>query len=738
LPQPEELASFSSDIDVIHSGKTEDTVAITSALIASIPFGESIRWQVKSSKENSVFEASLPFNGVIPVNLMSLSTFGTWGVKDEWHGTNDIETGKYRYLRNGFYSDSPLFKMGRDVELFSALLYFKALVEDISFKSRNELDAQPGLSEAKTVVHASCSSNALLMSLQESSYLRARLLYLLKDLRSRELVRSQWKEDVPLFGLDRLVEYLKDDAMFGLGGQVSRLFEDGGSIVISARLGGDQYRLPHTTEGWRIGGSSSPNFKTKVATTPETSATAPSVVLSDDQFLLAESPSIPITSGKSTSSQIGDTIHEFFHMAIPIARRGSNGIPVSASDLSLLLEISPSSDDSRTPVLLSVPNVCSMEFEGSEGMLYVRSNALGFLEYAKQITNSSADDEMLLRTFIVQNSAYSSSENDSSVGETSAEAEPAQSGDKSGPSLVGVIIFVHGILSSSETCFPEMFDSFSRDQRFEQYRLEQFDYDYNDRMEESGDALADFIDEVAGDLPVTLVCHSMGGLVARLALLSGEVDEVKRIIMLATPNFGAIRTAQLGLLSQLAMHISGKIYAVFRKPGIRDLTRVTEVFREPILQGRGHADAVEYVTIPGEFFHEARTFWDVGKEDQKLWTSGFAALNMTTELIMAAPLWRVALRKPHDGIVEAVSNGLIPCGAGRMSEKCGTINDPARFGRTYAHVNHERCSELTHVAIQHDDEIINLVKNLCAASSIVSWHEGLTKEESRRIAVVFH
>src|ERR1700677_2070100 len=160
LPYPEELAFFSSDIDVVHSGKSNQTPEISDALVEAIPFGESIRWQIKSSEEFSIFEAAIPFNGIVPANLMSINSFETWGIKDEWHGQDDIRHRVYRYIRNGFYKRSPLFQAGRDLEIFSALLYFKILVDDRV--SGEELEKQPGLHDAKIVMHAACSSPSLL------------------------------------------------------------------------------------------------------------------------------------------------------------------------------------------------------------------------------------------------------------------------------------------------------------------------------------------------------------------------------------------------------------------------------------------------------------------------------------------------------------------------------------------------------------------------------------------------
>ncbi len=250
--------------------------------------------------------------------------------------------------------------------------------------------------------------------------------------------------------------------------------------------------------------------------------------------------------------------------------------------------------------------------------------------------------------------------------------------------------------------------------------------------------LIDFLEAKVGPGPVTLICHSMGGLVARLSVLGGSVRAIKRVIMLGTPNFGAVRTAQLGFLSQLAMQLSGKLYAMFRKPGVKDLTRVTSIFKASIKAGSRFADDIEYVTIPGEFFNESRPFLDIGGANgTDVWTGGFAALSVAAELLTAAPLWRIGLQRPHDGIVEAASNSFIPCSAGRTSEKCPTINHPDRFGKTYVHITHECCSELTHVMIQHNPVIIEVVKDIVASATIHDWYNDLDPDQLRGLRAVF-
>jgi len=181
------------------------------------------------------------------------------------------------------------------------------------------------------------------------------------------------------------------------------------------------------------------------------------------------------------------------------------------------------------------------------------------------------------------------------------------------------------------------------------------------------------------------------------------------------------------------------VYAVFRKPGIRDLTRISSVFEDPIKQGAQHSDDVEYVTTPGAYFHEGRRVYEIGNWGEwQLWTASFAALNVGSEFLAAVlPLWKVGLEKPHDGIVEKRSNCFVPSGPGRNSEKKGVINDSSKFGRTYLHVEHVAAEHLTHVLIQHDPEIIELVRSIVRAPTLVDWYNGLTREQLRELDITF-
>lgn len=303
------------------------------------------------------------------------------------------------------------------------------------------------------------------------------------------------------------------------------------------------------------------------------------------------------------------------------------------------------------------------------------------------------------------------------------------------------IMFVHGILSNCESAFRPMADSILNDPRFAIWKVLGYDYDYNSHILENAKGLAVEINKEFPTHDVTLICHSMGGLVGRLAILSGAIPQVKTLIMLGTPNFGALRTASLGLFSQLSLYHTGKLFAYFCSEGIHDLTRINEIFKEQIRENFENALNVQYVTIPGTYFHGDRKPWDIGDwggKDNKIWTTFFAGINVATEVLSAIPLWKINLKKPHDGIVELESNCLIPDEAGRHSEKASSINHGKFRGKfSYAHAEHTECSELTHVMLQKNEKIIALVKEIILVDDIYKWYQKLPEKEVMSLKLQF-
>jgi len=294
------------------------------------------------------------------------------------------------------------------------------------------------------------------------------------------------------------------------------------------------------------------------------------------------------------------------------------------------------------------------------------------------------------------------------------------------------VVFVHGINSKGPETFDQMRDAMVAGGR-DPGRLSIYSYDYTDSLRTNGAMLATYLRDRRSD-DVALVCHSMGGLVARLAVLENDLPFVKTIVMLATPNFGAMQDGQLGVLMQPIVQ-AGRALMGWRprKQGILDLTRVPKIF-EAVFDAGHDTTEIDYVTIPGTFFHELRNSWEM--PDRELKAAFFTALSIGTQIGAALyPLFSANLGRPHDGIVTERSNAFAPLVAGYDAEKNASINRP-HGPSTYAHVRPRVSRKLHHCNITHNAEIIALVDSLVDAPSLAAWLAALAPADYSNYTIV--
>jgi pimeloyl-ACP methyl ester carboxylesterase len=288
-----------------------------------------------------------------------------------------------------------------------------------------------------------------------------------------------------------------------------------------------------------------------------------------------------------------------------------------------------------------------------------------------------------------------------------------------------VVVFIHG-MRSSPSVFDAMIDrlegngTLGADSRSSQ----PYPYEWWHAIDDNATKFAQFLRSVGR---CQIVAHSMGGLVARLAILTAHPPlQVRRLIMLATPNAGALTTAQFGLLAQPIARLSAGLLIgqYLRSPGVRDLTRVYDVFR-PHLRSP-NADGVEYVTIPGLYFHGDRpNFKDRGAQDNaeiRLFRRFVIAQQLATAV---SSMVRIDIQRPHDGIVEERSCSMGT--PGQLSEKNPSLNESDRDKKTYAHLHTDEALDLTHTALVSDQRIIDLVASLIEAKTLALWRKKVPR-----------
>ena len=236
------------------------------------------------------------------------------------------------------------------------------------------------------------------------------------------------------------------------------------------------------------------------------------------------------------------------------------------------------------------------------------------------------------------------------------------------------VVFIHGIFSSHRT-FETMHQRLGQRSGFSNnVRFFHYDYDFHDGLSANGARFAAELSSVFEPHDeVAIVAHSMGGLVARLAVLSTPMAFLRVIFLLGTPNCGAIRLSQLTVLSQMVQASSGQFFALFsRKSGITDLTRAALIIQEH-LRGAENAIEIDYVSIPGLYFHAERRLWEIQRDDAGV---GFALWDAFVSRALS-----VRMHRPHDGIVEETSNNLFDCPSGIWHEKNAVLANNAATTR---------------------------------------------------------
>lgn len=290
----------------------------------------------------------------------------------------------------------------------------------------------------------------------------------------------------------------------------------------------------------------------------------------------------------------------------------------------------------------------------------------------------------------------------------------------------GTIVFVHGIYSYGKRCFGSLADELRTHPPFAAWRFYYYDYDYRLPIAKSGLDFADRLAEKFGKhdkKSVTLISHSMGGLVSRLALLQGcdRLKCVGRLVMLGTPNSGAVSSARLALLSNLMRTTADGICSItdFQR-GILQLSNVTNIF-DPLIRDVGcvaQTSCVEYVTIPGMCFNRDTPL------SPRAAGVGFRAANAALGILNLIPGLSTRFSLPHDGIVEEKSVDMLSETSEQFSErKCVGVNQNGQYA--YLHIRHTDYREVNHVQIQSAQRTVEILKDLLTRQRASDWRTKL-------------
>lgn len=290
------------------------------------------------------------------------------------------------------------------------------------------------------------------------------------------------------------------------------------------------------------------------------------------------------------------------------------------------------------------------------------------------------------------------------------------------------VVFIHGIYSSVDT-FATMYAAMRASDGMRRRSVEFWyhDYDFHSSLIISGQTFARLLSSHFTERDkVVIIAHSMGGLVARLALVGTPLPFVKLLFLLGTPNSGAIRLAQLGLLSGLIQEEVGGLFALFpRKPGIVDLTRASQILKANIKRHTAvNTRDICYVSIPGLVFNGDMGMVRYFREGR---SKLFGALAVGSEILsQVAPFFSMKFERPHDGIVEETSNNLMKCQTWHEKNNSGG-RQRGENAHTYLHVQVKPdCEDLDHVQLHKNPKVISTVERL----SIVAFDRTETDQRT--------
>lgn len=299
--------------------------------------------------------------------------------------------------------------------------------------------------------------------------------------------------------------------------------------------------------------------------------------------------------------------------------------------------------------------------------------------------------------------------------------------------VTAAVILVHGIYSSHETFGPLIEKLRHQEHIPTTTAFGFFDYDFKQSISTSGSQLAEKLIEISEkhpDIPISLVGHSMGGLVCRFALLKhgDQLSNVNRLIMLGTPNHGTLHTGRLGMLAHVSRDTVGMIWSISTKnTGIKELTEISDLFEaqcddDPKSESRTHH--VDYFTVPGLFYHEDRKLFRKRTPGSSFGLGALQTLFQVSELL---PFWKANLTKPHDGIVEESSVYMGSDIASRFTERLSACAHVPKAG-PYLHIIHRSHKDADHVMIHNTDTTAKIIAQILNSPNLETYRETLSKE----------
>jgi hypothetical protein len=367
------MVSFLSDVDLVHSGSDRMTGPLMRRIYRDVPHAELIRWSVLSRTQYRVIERSLPYNTVMPDLDVTL------GDNDEGFGRagangDGAEPGQWVFRRNPRILDSPLVKAGLDSELFAALLFLGALLEEGRRDNREWISAA-STDQLRDVFNQAYAGSSM-AAFRRHPWLGVRLFYVTAGLLYRATLVK---------GLEPPLDELLAKAL----DVVQTLGKDGGATTQSAASLAATWNSRHNTPAGFVASAWLPNASgfrvSAVSGEPDARVfefedrVAMRRRLMSATILLGHARDFELVPGQTSSSRMrGVGTVEMLHVAIPLHDIKA-ATEIHPRDIGVVVSLY--ADDDPAATIAWAP---AAAIHRSRSLLGVRINVGSVLEQATQ------------------------------------------------------------------------------------------------------------------------------------------------------------------------------------------------------------------------------------------------------------------------------------------------------------------------------------------------------------------
>lgn len=132
-----DLAPFSSDIDLVHTGDAKLTPEIRAQIDDQVPFSTWCRWAILNADAASRARANRDASTVVPLRRIGFGIGDPSMIPPQ--ARTDLSDGKVTFERNPRFANSEFARANRDVEIFGLLLALNALADMRQIRGSGEL-----------------------------------------------------------------------------------------------------------------------------------------------------------------------------------------------------------------------------------------------------------------------------------------------------------------------------------------------------------------------------------------------------------------------------------------------------------------------------------------------------------------------------------------------------------------------------------------------------------------------